>query len=156
MGIDFQCQHCRKKVNAPDSAAGKRGKCPFCGQSNYIPTPLTEDDVLPLAPLDEEEERQRRAKLSDLYRQEEALLSESKTQLRITLPLNLTLHNLVLSSLTVENTKFLIQPNMTADNGTIEISGFVGTGRLTSEGLELDGNVSRIRTTIGDLRWELS
>ena len=78
MGIDFQCEHCRKKVNAPDTAAGKRGKCPFCGRSSYIPAPISEDDLLPLAPLDEEEERRRQAELSNLYRQEEALLSETR------------------------------------------------------------------------------
>ncbi len=35
--IRFPCEHCGKMVEAPHSAAGKRGKCPFCRESCDIP-----------------------------------------------------------------------------------------------------------------------
>jgi len=75
MSITFRCEHCRKEVEAPDDAGGKRGKCPFCGQSNYIPLPVGEDDVLPLAPIDEEDERRREEEVRKLLQQEQDLLS---------------------------------------------------------------------------------
>jgi hypothetical protein len=78
MSIKFQCEHCRKQVNAPDAAAGKRGKCPYCGQSSYIPMPVSEDDLIPLAPLDEDDERRREAMVHDLFEMEQDLLAERK------------------------------------------------------------------------------
>ncbi|MFP4355746.1 MAG: hypothetical protein ACLFUJ_11545 [Phycisphaerae bacterium] len=76
--ITFTCEHCRKTVEAPAEAAGKRGKCPYCHETSYIPDPsVSEEDEIPLAPLDEEEERQRQREIAELRRQEEALLRES-------------------------------------------------------------------------------
>jgi phage FluMu protein Com len=60
MAITFRCEHCGMKVEAPDSAGGKRGKCPYCKQSNYIPSPVSDQDVLELAGEDEQEEKRRR------------------------------------------------------------------------------------------------
>ena len=77
MSITFECEHCRKEVKAPDSAAGRRGKCPCCGQSNYIPAPVSEEDLPPLAPLDEEEERRQAREVEKLRRQESELISET-------------------------------------------------------------------------------
>jgi hypothetical protein len=80
MTIQFHCEHCRKEIQAPDAAGGKRGKCPFCGTSNYIPAPVTEDDAIPLAPLDDEDERRRQKEVEDLLRQERDLLAETGGQ----------------------------------------------------------------------------
>ena len=80
MSITFRCEHCHKQVEAPDNAAGKRGKCPHCGRSSYIPSPVSEDDVLPLAPIDEEEERRIKAEKEKLLRQERALYSETSQE----------------------------------------------------------------------------
>jgi hypothetical protein len=77
MSIKFQCEHCRKEVTAPDSAAGKRGKCPYCGETCYIPAPVSEEDILPLAPLDEEEERRREAEVKRLLERDRILLAET-------------------------------------------------------------------------------
>ena len=74
MSISFECEHCRKEVQAPDEAAGKRGKCPFCGHSNYIPAPVKEEEILDLAPEDEAEERRRQEEIRRLREQEKALL----------------------------------------------------------------------------------
>jgi hypothetical protein len=76
MTIQFHCKHCRKEIQAPDAAGGKRGKCPFCGTSNYIPAPVTEEDAIPLAPIDDEDERRRQKEVEELLRQERDLLVE--------------------------------------------------------------------------------
>ena len=76
MSITFRCEHCHMEVDAPDKAGGRRGKCPFCGVSTYIPTPVSEDEVLDVVPLDEEEERRREEELESLFEQEDQLLAE--------------------------------------------------------------------------------
>jgi len=57
MSIKFRCEHCHKEIKAPDDAGGRRGTCPYCKQSCYVPTPVSEEDILPLKPIDEEEQR---------------------------------------------------------------------------------------------------
>jgi phage FluMu protein Com len=37
MSIKFPCQHCGKKVSAPESHAGKQATCPFCKEKVDIP-----------------------------------------------------------------------------------------------------------------------
>lgn len=37
MPIKFSCPSCSKRLNAPDSAAGKTAKCPGCGKSVTVP-----------------------------------------------------------------------------------------------------------------------
>ena len=59
MAIEFHCEHCGKKVRTKDEAAGKRGRCPYCKQSVYIPMPQAEIEPLDLAPLDESDEKKR-------------------------------------------------------------------------------------------------
>ena len=76
MTILFQCEHCHKEVKAPDEAAGRRGKCPYCGQSSYIPAPVSEEDLVPLAEVDEKEEAQRKAEIDRLLAAERELLHE--------------------------------------------------------------------------------
>ena len=80
MAIRFKCSSCGREVTAPDDAAGRKGRCPHCGQSNEIPSvPAGEQDdgTIPLAPIDEEEEHRRQEQLRALYEQELALLSET-------------------------------------------------------------------------------
>ena len=77
MAIIFQCQHCHKEIKAPDDAGGRRGKCPFCKQSNYIPAPVADEDLPGLAPLDEKEELQRRKLVERLLAQEHDLIAET-------------------------------------------------------------------------------
>lgn len=57
MSIKFHCDHCGKLVKAPDERGGKRGRCPACNESVYVPLPLEESDLIPLAPIDEDQER---------------------------------------------------------------------------------------------------
>ncbi|MHC4986628.1 MAG: TFIIB-type zinc ribbon-containing protein, partial [Planctomycetota bacterium] len=80
MSITFDCTGCGKQIEAPDSAGGKRGKCPFCGQGNDIPAAAPapdDDDLFDLAPLDHEEERRRKAEVQRLLEQERDLLAAS-------------------------------------------------------------------------------
>jgi len=79
MPIKFECTECHKTVTAPDSAGGKKGKCPFCGQRVDIPLPeppqeQEDPDLIPLAPIDEEEERHFAEERKALYDQEQGLL----------------------------------------------------------------------------------
>jgi phage FluMu protein Com len=64
MAIEFHCDHCGKHIRTADEHAGKRGKCPHCQQSVYIPSPSEDLEPLQLAPLDPEEER-RKQQLAD-------------------------------------------------------------------------------------------
>jgi hypothetical protein len=66
MSIKFHCEHCGKKIDAPDTAGGKRGKCPACHNRVYVPE-LEAEEELRLAPIDEtEEERQKRLRAEAL------------------------------------------------------------------------------------------
>ena len=38
MTISFHCAHCGKKMEAPDDAGGKWGKCPRCHNKLYVPS----------------------------------------------------------------------------------------------------------------------
>jgi phage FluMu protein Com len=84
MPITFRCQACRKDVTAPDAAAGRRGKCPFCGQMNDVPLPPPkpeeDEDLIPLAPVDEEEEQQAQREQRALYEEQLSLLDEVGTE----------------------------------------------------------------------------
>ena len=82
MTIKFRCVKCDKVVEAPDKAAGQRGKCPYCGQKSYIPAPAADQDdgEIPLAPIDEAEERSRQEEIKALLAQERDLLHEMGRQ----------------------------------------------------------------------------
>ena len=60
MAIKFHCENCGQKVKAPDETGGKRGQCPCCKKSVYIPRPQNEIEEIPLKPLSPEDERQER------------------------------------------------------------------------------------------------
>ena len=75
MSIELHCPHCNKLIRAPDEAGGKRGKCPYCKQSAYIPLPVAEDDVITLAPIDREDQRR-----AEELRQESARYAASMSR----------------------------------------------------------------------------
>lgn len=75
MAISFQCQHCGKRIEAPESAAGKWGRCPFCKQANYIPAPVSDDELFELAP-EEDEQTGKEKRDDELSPQEQALIAE--------------------------------------------------------------------------------
>ena len=79
MPVEFHCEHCGKHVKAPSEAAGRKGKCPHCQAVCYIPSPPDEIEELPLAPLDDAEEQQRKRALEETARLQHALLHDRAT-----------------------------------------------------------------------------
>jgi len=77
MSVKFQCEHCGKQIKAPDEAGGRRGKCPYCKQSCYIPAPVSDEELLDLAPEDEDLNRKGEAERQALAEEEHALLAEA-------------------------------------------------------------------------------
>ncbi len=65
MAIEFHCDHCGRLVRTSNDNAGKRGKCPHCHLSVYIPTPSEDLEPLRLAPVDEAEQRARERALEE-------------------------------------------------------------------------------------------
>jgi len=75
MSITFQCEHCGKKIEAPDSAGGKWGKCPVCHNKLYVPN-LGPDEELKLAPIDEGDEAKQKQLIAETRMIEQDILSE--------------------------------------------------------------------------------
>jgi hypothetical protein len=75
MAIKFHCSNCGKKIEAPDSAGGKWGKCPGCHTKLYVPLPQT-DDGLKLSPVDETDEQRQRQLLQETFRLTQDILQE--------------------------------------------------------------------------------
>jgi len=78
MPITFHCNHCGKKIEAQDSAGGKWGKCPACGNRLYVPAPV-EDDELKLAPVDEIDEATRKRLIAETYQLTQDILQERES-----------------------------------------------------------------------------
>lgn len=76
MAIVFHCEHCAKKIEAPDKAGGRQGKCPACHNRVYVPAALQDDEVLHLAPIDESEESKRERMMAETFSLTEKLLDE--------------------------------------------------------------------------------
>lgn len=76
MSIEFHCEHCDKLVKAPASAGGRRAKCPYCQGTCYVPLSPDEAEELPLAPLDEGDEAQRRRALHETAALQRELLRD--------------------------------------------------------------------------------
>ncbi len=75
MAIKFHCSCCGRKIEAPDTAGGKWGKCPACHAKLYVPLPMVEDD-LKLAPIDETEEQRKKQLLQETFRLTQDILQE--------------------------------------------------------------------------------
>jgi phage FluMu protein Com len=76
MAIEFHCQHCGHLIRTGNEHAGKRGKCPHCQNSVYIPTPSDELEPLDLAPVDDADERRQRELLEETRKLTERMLHE--------------------------------------------------------------------------------
>jgi hypothetical protein len=79
MGISFHCEHWGKKIEAPDTAGGKWGKCPGCHNKVYVPAskPAQPDDELRLAPIDTDDEIKKRKMLAEEARLRREILDET-------------------------------------------------------------------------------
>jgi hypothetical protein len=79
MPIVFHCENCKKKINAPDDAGGKWGKCPYCNHRCYIPSlPSGEEEELKLSPVDETAEEQYQRMMKETHNITESLLHETE------------------------------------------------------------------------------
>jgi len=77
MTITFHCEHCGKKIKAPDTAGGKWRKCPTCHNELYVPGPASDED-LKLTPVDEEVEAKRKELMAETYRLTQDILREKE------------------------------------------------------------------------------
>ena len=78
MPITFHCEHCGKKIEAPDSAGGKWGKCPTCHNRLYVPN-LGSDEELKLAPIDESGETKQKQLMAESCKLTQDILLERET-----------------------------------------------------------------------------
>jgi hypothetical protein len=75
MTISFHCEHCGKKIEAPDNAGGTWGKCPACRNKVYVPG-LDLDEELKLAPVDESALEEQRRLMAETRQVEQEILNE--------------------------------------------------------------------------------
>jgi hypothetical protein len=75
MAITFHCEHCGKKIEAPDNAGGKWGKCPACHNKVYVPASEV-DEELKLAPMDTSDLAEQEQLMAETRRIEQEILSE--------------------------------------------------------------------------------
>jgi hypothetical protein len=78
MPIELHCVHCNKLVRAPDNAAGRRAKCPYCHGEVYVPTPPDQIEELELAPEDEDWKKQKERLDAEAEQIREALRHEKE------------------------------------------------------------------------------
>ncbi len=75
MAISFHCEHCRKKVEAPDSAGSKWGRCPACHKKVYVPSPDS-DEELKLAPINTGDLEEQKQLMAETYELTQDILRE--------------------------------------------------------------------------------
>lgn len=75
MAIAFHCEHCDKKIEAPDNAGGKWGRCPACHNKVYVPAPDTGEEIK-LAPMDSNDLAEQQRLLAETRRIEQEILRE--------------------------------------------------------------------------------
>lgn len=79
MGIVFTCEYCGKKIEAPDNAGGRWGKCPACHNRLYIPKQdTTEEEELKLAPIDERDVAKQKQLLAEAYKLAQQIMDEKE------------------------------------------------------------------------------
>lgn len=75
MTITFHCEHCSKKIKAPDSAGGKWRMCPTCHNRIYVPGADSDEDIK-LSPVDREAEAMRKELMAETYQLTQEILQE--------------------------------------------------------------------------------
>ncbi|MBN1508231.1 MAG: hypothetical protein JW955_15385 [Sedimentisphaerales bacterium] len=75
MSIKFHCDHCGKRIDAPDNAGGKWGKCPACHNKVYVPQ-ADDDEELKLVPIDETEAERQKRLLAETFQITQNILQE--------------------------------------------------------------------------------
>ena len=75
MAISFHCEHCSRKIEAPDNAGGKWGKCPACHKKVYVPDSDIGEE-LKLAPIDEHDLEKQKELMAETYKLAQDILLE--------------------------------------------------------------------------------
>lgn len=75
MAISFHCEHCGKKVEAPDNTGGKWGRCPACHKKVYVPSPDS-DEELKLMPIDTGDLEEQKELMAETYELTQDILRE--------------------------------------------------------------------------------
>jgi hypothetical protein len=75
MPIVFHCDYCGKKIEAPDGAGGKWGKCPSCHNKLYVPAPQIDEEIK-LAPKDLTEEEKEKQLMDETFQLTQEILKE--------------------------------------------------------------------------------
>lgn len=78
MPIKLHCDHCGKKIEAPDNAGGKWGKCPACHNKVYVPEPASIEEPLKLAPIDETDEERAARLRQEAFEMTRDILEDSQ------------------------------------------------------------------------------
>jgi hypothetical protein len=85
------------------------------------------------------------------------VLKETGSKLEVAVPMrNVRIEGFRLDKFSLDDARFMIAPNITAENGTIEFRDFSGSATFKSGGLELVGNVSTLTAKIGELNLDLN
>ncbi len=77
MAVTFHCEYCGKKIEAPDGAGGKWGKCPACHNKLYVPDSSSGEE-LKLAPVDESDEAKQKQLMDETYKLSQDILLEKE------------------------------------------------------------------------------
>ena len=77
MTVTFHCEYCGKKIEAPDGAGGKWGKCPACHNKLYVPDSSSGEE-LKLAPVDESDEAKQKQLMDETYKLSQDILLEKE------------------------------------------------------------------------------
>lgn len=79
MAIEFHCEHCNHMVRTAAENAGKQGRCPYCNNTVYIPTPSEQIEPLQLAPVDPRDEQERKRLIEESRRLAAQIRAEKDT-----------------------------------------------------------------------------
>jgi len=77
MAVPFHCEYSGKKIEAPDGAGGKWGRCPACHNKLYVPD-FSSGEELKLSPIDESDEAKQKELMDETYKLSEDILLEKE------------------------------------------------------------------------------
>lgn len=91
-----------------------------------------------------------------LFDEQNIIFKPKGSQLKITVPVQHTIFDkLSFSSLTQNNSTFLIAPNISTSDGSVELTGFSGKGVVDTTSFTINGTVSTARFITDGRAWEL-
>lgn len=97
-----------------------------------------------------------KGEISTDFENETLIFKESDSSLIVEIPLErITIPDLQIKKMSFENVRFDMKPNITGENGSIEIYDFLGKGIIAVGSVEFQGNVSKMTVKIGDMEWEV-